>query len=137
LRVVLDSNVFISALNFGGRPLRLIELLVQTPDAEVFYSDSILGEVLRVLRDKFAWPEEDLQQAKALIATSGVKVTPTWTLNAVPSDPDDNRILECAIEARADVIVTGDGDLLRLQSYRSVRIIKVADLIGEIGLEQQ
>ena len=61
-------------------------------------------------------------------------VTPTESLNVVTEDPDDDRILECAVASGSDVIVTGDNDLLRLRAYQSIRIMKTADFLqSELG----
>jgi putative PIN family toxin of toxin-antitoxin system len=136
VRVVVDSNVYISALISGGRPLLLIEALVQDPNCGIFYSGAILGEVTRILKDKFRWPLEDLHDAEKLVMSSGTKVTPGLPLDVVPDDPDDNRILECAIEAGANCVVTGDKDLLRLGSYGAIRIVQVAELIDLIRGEK-
>jgi predicted nucleic acid-binding protein len=56
-------------------------------------------------------------------------VHPTQTLDVVPDDPDDNRVVECAVAAGSRFIVTGDGDLLRLGSYGNIRILQVADFL--------
>ncbi len=56
-------------------------------------------------------------------------VHPTQAIDAVPDDPDDNRILECAMTARSNYIVSGDKHLLRLGSYGGIEIIKVADFM--------
>ena len=121
-RVVLDTNVIVSALVFGGVPRGVLEL-AQAGQCEFFYSESIQTEVRRVLSDKFDWPEAMLQQALPVLWSTGKLVVPRTTLNAVPGDPDDNRILECAVEARAQVIVSGDRHLLVLQAYKSIPIV--------------
>ena len=64
------------------------------------------------------------------VAISDPIVTPIETIDAVPSDPDDNRILECAVAANSEVIVTGDLDLLRLGSFRGITIERAADFLA-------
>ena len=59
-------------------------------------------------------------------------VFPTETFSVVDADPDDNRIIECAVAARAQFIVTGDGHLLRLGSCRGIQIVKVADFLNRL-----
>jgi predicted nucleic acid-binding protein len=56
-------------------------------------------------------------------------VHPSQVIDAVPDDPDDNRILECATAAQSNYIVTGDKDLLRLGSYGGIEIIQVAEFL--------
>jgi putative PIN family toxin of toxin-antitoxin system len=113
----------------------LIQALAKDTACQIFFSDSILEETIRVLRDKFKWSQADLEGAEALVAESGAKVTPAETLDVVRDDPDDNRILECAIEAQADCIVTGDNDLLRLGAYGTVKILRPAELIELMRVE--
>jgi putative PIN family toxin of toxin-antitoxin system len=130
--VVLDANVYVSALAFGGKPKRAFQLGI-TRRVHVAISDPIRTEVLRTLRDKFRWSEERLADAGRLIGTAAATVVPTVTLQVVERDPDDDRVLECAVTAKADVIVTGDLDLLSLGEYEGIRIAQVADFLDQMG----
>jgi predicted nucleic acid-binding protein len=56
-------------------------------------------------------------------------VTPTEAIDTVPTDPDDNRVLECAVSAGSQTIVTGDDDLLRLVAFRGIEIVRIADFL--------
>jgi predicted nucleic acid-binding protein len=92
LAITADSNIWISAFNFGGNPRRLIEM----GDAQLIRvdtSEDIIDEVMRVLRVKFEWSEESLKEAKSQMNAIGHKVTPDRKLDAVAEDPTDNRIL--------------------------------------------
>jgi uncharacterized protein len=125
-RVVADTNIYISAFIFGGNPLRLLDSAVDG-DIHLFISQSILDEVLRVMRVKFRRSDVQLRQAEELILSMTHEATPTERLSVIKEDPDDDRILECAVETAADFIVTGDRDLLRLKHYRNTRIVTVSD----------
>ena len=92
-----------------------------------------MAEVHRILRDKFRWPPEDLAEAATDLADFTVRVSPTQTIDAVPEDPDDNRVLECAVEARSQFIVTGDAALLRLGRYGGIQIVRVANFMALIN----
>jgi putative PIN family toxin of toxin-antitoxin system len=122
IRIVLDTNVIVSALVFGGVPRGVLEL-AEAGQCELFYSKPIQTEVRRVLAEKFDWPQAMLQAALPVLWGMGTLVVPRTTLNAVPADPDDNRILECAAEARAQAIISGDHHLLDLQNYKSIPIV--------------
>jgi predicted nucleic acid-binding protein len=74
---------------------------------------------VEVLGRKFDWPEEDVAEVRSQIERFAEKVMPKTVLDAVKADPDDNRILECALAAGSDFIVSGDKDLLRLGTYDS------------------
>jgi putative PIN family toxin of toxin-antitoxin system len=122
IRIVLDTNVIVSALVFGGVPRGILEL-AEAGQCEFFYSAAIQTEVRRVLAEKFDWPPPMLQKALPVLWSAGTLVVPRITLNAVPADPDDNRILECAVEAPAQIVVSGDHHLLDLQNYKSIPIV--------------
>lgn len=129
-RVVADSNVYVSAIVFGGKPMMLLDL-AEEGEIELFVSDPILSETFRVLRDKFQRTTEQLEVDRVHVATITRSVTPTETLNVVSLDPDDDRILECAVAAGATTIVTGDKHLLGLGSFRGIRIQTPAEFLGE------
>jgi uncharacterized protein len=112
--------------------------LARSGTVRLAVSDSILDEIADVLGRKFGWPQEDIEDAKLQIGGFAQKVTPTVMLDVVKDDPDDNRILECALTAGSEYVITGDKDLLRLGSYSSIRILSVADfLVVARGLEPE
>ena len=121
IRIVLDTNVIVSALVFGGVPRALLEM-AESGRCEFFYSEPIQTEVHRVLAEKFDWPQAMLREVLPVVWSMGQLVVPRTTIDAVASDGDDNRILECAVEAEVQVIVSGDHHLLSLQKYKSIAI---------------
>jgi putative PIN family toxin of toxin-antitoxin system len=129
-RVTADTNLYVSALQFGGKPQTLLDL-AQDGQIELAVSDDILNETLRILRDKFGGSPEYLRDAKAQLRAITVHVMPAEKVDAVPSDQSDNRILECAVAAGSDTVVTGDGHLLSLVSFRGIKIVRVAQFLGE------
>jgi predicted nucleic acid-binding protein len=98
---------------------------------ELAVSDAIMAETSLVLRDKFQVPPDDVQLLGEELLSFAVSVAPTETVDAVPGDPTDNRILECAVAAKSDVVVTGDGHLLSLGSYRGIRMVTPAAFLEE------
>ena len=125
-RVTLDTNVYVSAFQFGG--MRLLHMAVNG-DIEIAVSQAIIEEVIRVLRDKFRWDGYRLQDAKQQILAFARLVTPAQTLDVVKDDEPDNRILECAVEAGSEFIISADQDLLRLRSYAGASIMRLADFL--------
>jgi uncharacterized protein len=129
IRAVADTNVYISALNFGGTPERFLKA-AQAGGFQLVISDAIMQEVGQVLRgDKFRWPEQEIAKAQRQIARFTERAQPTETLHVITADPPDNRILECAAAAQADYIVSGDNHLLRLKQYGKAPVVKVADFM--------
>lgn len=112
-RVVADSNILISAFLRGGKPLELVEF-ARAGQIELGVSDAILDETGRVLKTKFKVPDEDVQQFREALVGFARCVSPAETLHAVPADETDNRILECAVAAGSETVVTGDAHLLSL-----------------------
>jgi uncharacterized protein len=134
--VVLDANIYVSALVFGGKPKRAFQLGV-TRRIDVAISEPIRTEVLRTLRDKFQWSDERLTEARSLIATAAKTVVPTATLHVIERDPGDDRVLECAVTAKVEFIVTGDSDLLDIGGYEGIEIIQVAEFLNRVGDQEQ
>ena len=133
-RVAVDSNVLISALHFGGPPEELLTL-ANEGGIDLFVSPFILSETARVLREKLGWTNQAVRDALTLIAEVATVVEPTIALNAVADDESDNRILECAVHARADFLVTGDKrHLLPLGTYQGIRIATPRECL--IALEE-
>jgi putative PIN family toxin of toxin-antitoxin system len=129
VRVTADSNIYISALMFGGKPLEILETALEG-ESELAISDDILSETLRVLRDKFHRTSEQLQEIETFIGAITRQVYPAERIDAVPTDRDDNRVLECAVTAGSEVIVSGDADLLGLREFRGIRIQRVSEFLS-------
>jgi len=128
-RVVIDTNVFISGLNFAGRPSEVLELLIKG-EIEVFISPFILAELERILRDRFEWKAEQLHRALSRIRAKTILVQPKIRVSAIKEKDDDNRILECAVEAKVEYLVSGDRKhLLPLREYQGVKILSPAEFM--------
>ena len=129
-RATADSNIWVSGLNWYGKPHELLNL-ARDGTIELAISDAILDEFSRILHDKLEWSDDRLNSMRAEVAAFTKRVSSTETLDVVKADPDDNRILECAVAAGSAVIVTGDAHLLQLGAYRGIKIMKVADFLGQ------
>jgi putative PIN family toxin of toxin-antitoxin system len=105
-RVVVDTNVYISALVFGGVPQRVLEL-ISSQDLPLYISPSIIEEVSGILVAKFGWTKEELELFLPPLWDRCVIIKPTVRLK-VCADPDDNHVLECAVAAEAEFLVTGN-----------------------------
>jgi putative PIN family toxin of toxin-antitoxin system len=136
VRIVCDTNVLISGILFGGQA-RQILLLASRGKITNFISDDILNEAKNVLlRPKF---KLSLQQVVAIIALfrdTFELVYPLQLHKVVKSDPDDDRILDAAVEAQVEIIVSGDKHLRSLELWRGIRILTPAEFVKEIEGEQ-
>lgn len=123
MRVVLDTNVIISGLNFPGNERVVLELALRGR-FNLYLAEFILGEVAGVLGRKFKWDEERIQQALRALRDACNMIEPRRLPEVIRGGHADNRILECAAEASADYLVTGDRrHLLPLEEYRGTRIL--------------
>ena len=126
---MFDTNVLVSALVFpGGQGEAALRRIIEERD-ELVLSKPILDELLGVLARKFSRNAEELAHAAVFLGELGTTVKPGRRLKVLKDDPD-NRVLECAIAGRADVIVTGDRALLALREYRQVRIVSLRDYLA-------
>ncbi len=126
--VTADTNIYISALHFGGLPRQFLGLAIRRR-IELAISPPIQREIGRVLRERFQWRAEAVEEQAVRLLRIARLVHPSERIDAVADDPDDNRILECAVTAGSNYIVSGDKHLLRLGSYGGIAIIKVADFL--------
>jgi putative PIN family toxin of toxin-antitoxin system len=133
LRVVLDTNVIVSAtLIRGGNEDRILRAW-QRGVFELALSPEILEEIGRVLSSerlrKFRWMTEDeIGLLLEILAQESVLVPGALTVEAC-RDPDDDKFLEAAIEGRARYVVSGDRDLLDLDAYRGAQMIRPAEFL--------
>jgi uncharacterized protein len=122
--VVLDTSVWISALEFDGIPgLALVRAL--TVD-QVAVSDFIRTEIMRVLTGKFARDPAELENQLDELLAQALFVEVTGEITGICRDPNDNAILETAWKARANYLVAGDKDLLSLGTFGEIAIISPA-----------
>ena len=129
--VAADTNIYISALIFAGLPRQFL-LAAEDARIHLFISEPISLELRRILQTKFSWSNDRVNEAMLQLESRTELVRPIETLDVIKEDPDDNRVLECAVSAGARFIVSGDNDLLRLGQFRNIRILKVADFMNLI-----
>lgn len=137
MRLVVDTNVLVSAFLWQGTPGRLIELAAEK-ELELFSSRTLLDELAATLaKRKLARPlaatglsaEQMLRQYRRLITL----VTARQLAQRISRDADDDAVLACALAARAELIVTGDEDLLVLKRFHDIPIITPSEAIKRVG----
>jgi len=133
-RIVLDTNVLISAILFGGNPRRVLDLVI-SGSVDCTLSAVILDELKDVLqRPKFGFfPDVCFHIVEELHGACDI-ISPSVSVDDIRSDPNDNRILECAVEAQAHFIVSGDPHLLDLGKFEKIRILSPADYLKEFEI---
>lgn len=146
LKVVFGTNIYISAIIFGGNPRQCLEL-ARSQEIELFTSKAILLELVDKLRVKFSWGEEDIYNVIEGIIQFSTVLNPKKVISIIENDPLDkrslkashsnefsssayNRILECDIEAKVGYIVSGDKrHLLSLKKFKNIPIISAKQFL--------
>jgi len=130
VRVVFDSNIYISALAISGSTAEKAIIRILEGTDTLLISKPILDEVLSTLARRFSRDPEALSQVAVTLTDMAELVKPQNTIRVLKDDPD-NRILECANAGRADLVVTGDKEMLRLKQYGRTRIVSLREYLGK------
>jgi putative PIN family toxin of toxin-antitoxin system len=131
-RVVLDTNILISAIVFGGLPRKILEMVI-VGSVNCSLSFAILDELRDVLqRSKFGFSPQQAATVIDELQDICEILNPPRRIRTIKADPDDNRILECAVEAQAMCIISGDNHLLELGKYREIHIYSPADFLATL-----
>jgi len=133
VRVVVDTNVLVSAFVFpGGIPEQVYRLAIEGRITLVT-SPPLLAELGRVLTEKFGWQDDYVRAAVAQLVRIGEIVDPVEHVKVVADDPDDDRVLEAAQAAGAALIVSGDRHLLSLGRWGEIAILSPAGFLADLG----
>jgi putative PIN family toxin of toxin-antitoxin system len=136
IRVVFDTNVYISALMFGGLPGSLLDLAFLQSFVLVI-SPALMDELDEKLLLKFEVSAEDAAIIRAKLEGNAEIVMPDVVLDVIEDDPDDNRVLECAVKGNANYVVTGDRHLLKLGTYEAIPIVTVRQFLDAAETEEK
>lgn len=131
MKAVYDTNIFISAFVIPGSRAEIALTEATEGRIQLAISRAIIHEILDVLAQKFDRNGDELARVAIYLSEVAELVTPRQRLGMLRDEPD-NRILECAVTAKAEVIVTGDHAMLKLNEYRGTRILSLRDFLAEI-----
>jgi putative PIN family toxin of toxin-antitoxin system len=135
LKVVLDTNIYVGAFAFPKGGNAVVWLAALEGRFRLLVSPAILAELAEALRFKFGWQDERVQKAVRIIAQVARVVAPCTVLQVVAADPDDDKIIECAVDGKADVIVSNDRHLLDLKTYAGIPVVTSRDFRRTLGLK--
>jgi putative PIN family toxin of toxin-antitoxin system len=128
LKVVFDTNIYISAFVIPGGKAEEAYLHALRGTFTLYSSVAILTETAQKLRRKFVWPENKVIRLLKAIARVATVLKTNPHIHLISDEPD-NRILECALEAEADYIITGDKHLLSRKQLQNIRIIRLSEFL--------
>src|SRR3989338_5589119 len=131
MKITVDTNVLISATFWYGDSFRILER-VENKEIELILSHEIIKEYEEVLayneiQEKIQAKQLTMKQTIQKIQTMATLVYPIEKVNVVKDDPDDNAILECALEGKVDFVITSDKHLLKLQEFKGMKILTPAE----------
>jgi len=132
LKVVFDTNVFISAFVIPGGKAEEAYLRAVKGDFALYSSVAILTEMAQKLREKFSWQEDRIAHLLRVVAKIAIIIKTQPRLHVLADEPD-NRVLKCAMEVKADFIVTGDKHLLSLKHFQEIDIITLSDFLEAVS----
>ncbi len=126
IRVVLDTNIYVSGILFSGNPREVLSLAIKGK-IDVFISPEILTELKEVLSGKkFGFSPERVDFTIREIESITTRIIPSKKHSVVTRDSDDNIVIDCAMRSKAEYIITGDNDLLSLKKFKNIKIINSA-----------
>ena len=124
MKIVIDSNIFISAFFWGGKPKEIFDRVLNGFD-ELYITDEIVNEINKVMgSNKFTVNNNDIKDYINIIEKYSKKIVSKNNIKSISRDADDDKILQCGIDGNVDYIITGDNDLLILKEYNKIKIIK-------------
>ena len=131
MKVVLDTNVLISGIYFGGIPGKILQAW-GTRRFQLLVSTEILQEYLNVaerLADRYAGVE--YESILGLIIQNAELVQPSKLPEPVSTDPDDDKFLACALAGESTTIVSGDSDLINVSGYCGIKVLTPKAFVSE------
>jgi len=131
MKIVLDTNILVSAFAVGGNPARVLDLVVNG-EVDGATSEHLISELTRILDLKFEFDGQQLSRIENIIRAAFIVVESNGSPPAISRDPDDDHVLELAKSAEANFIVSGDKDLLILGRYLGISITTATDSLAEI-----
>jgi len=132
MKIVLDSNIFVSSFYWAGNPRKVFDRVTNGLD-ELYITDEILKEIISVMsREQFDTNIEEIMEYVKIIESYSIKLSSKEITEKISRDKDDNKILQCGFDGNVDFIITGDNDLLVLKEYKKIKIVKPKEYLDII-----
>jgi putative PIN family toxin of toxin-antitoxin system len=129
MKIILDTNVFISGIFFSGPPSQILKAW-QNSRLQIVLSQEILNEYQRVAESLVAkFPTIDILPIIELMTIHGQLIDVEGFDVSVCDDPDDNNFMECAIASNSKIIISGDKHLLKVSGYQGIKVLKPREFV--------
>ena len=130
--VVLDANVFISAIFWEGKSYTLVKKAI-SQDIIVFISNYIIEEIRRVLAGDFNLEKQEVDDILNALLYFTHLIEPKESVTFIKDDPKDDKILDCAIACNAEFIVSQDNHLLNLKNFKNIKIVSPEEFLKTLN----
>src|SRR3989344_7221401 len=129
IKFVFDTNILISSTLWDGSVAQKLLFKCITENIQIFSSQEIIEEYQKILKRDFDYSDEEIADITEKVLQFISLVNPNIKVNAVKEDADDNKIIECALESKADYILSYDKHLLNLKEFRGIKIVRPEEVI--------
>ena len=132
MKIVIDTNIFVSSFFWGGYPREIFERVINGLD-ELYITDEIIKEITSVMKSsKFTANSSEIKDYIKIIEKYSKKIVLKNSLESISRDKDDDKILQCGLDGDVDFIITGDKDLLVLIEYKTIKIMKPKEYLETV-----
>ena len=132
MKIVIDTNIFVSSFFWGGYPREIFERVINGLD-ELYITDEIIKEITSVMKSsKFTANSSEIEDYIKIIEKYSKKIVLKNSLESISRDKDDDKILQCGLDGDVDFIITGDKDLLVLIEYKTIKIMKPKEYLETV-----
>jgi len=129
MKIVIDTNVFVSSFFWGGYPREVFERVINGFD-ELYITDEILKEIMSVMSgNKFDVNKNEIEDYIRIIEKYSKNIVSKNIPESISRDKSDDKILQCGLDGDVDYIITGDKDLLVLKEHKTIKIINPKDYL--------
>jgi putative PIN family toxin of toxin-antitoxin system len=129
MKIVIDSNIFVSSFFWGGNPQKIFDRVINGLD-ELFITDEIIDEIESVMGSrKFNANMSEIEDYVKIIEKYSKKTVSKNVSESISRDKDDDKILQCGFDGNVDFIITGDKDLLVFKEYKAIKIMTPKDYL--------
>jgi putative PIN family toxin of toxin-antitoxin system len=132
IKIVIDTNIYISAVFWGGKPREIVDL-GRDEKILIFTSSEIENEIVEKLRTKFRLDEDEIKNILLDFSTFTIPTEVSVNVDAVSEDSEDNKFIECALTCNADFIVSGDRHLLKIKEYAGIKVLRASEFLSIIS----
>ncbi len=131
MKVTVDTNFLISATQWDYSVAHKLLKKFILSDAKIFTTKEILDETAEVLERDFEYSKNEAKSIIEKILLFAKLIEPKQKVDVIKDDPDDNKVIECAIESSSDYIITYDKHLLKIKEYKGIKILKPEEILKE------